>query len=79
MGLRVDAAGDVYARELADGIVEDIDPDVWGWAAPAHHVSVERRCSLDELLRSRASSFESRRGGPPFRGEAPGRRVDGMV
>lgn len=45
----VNAAGDIYARELPDGSSEVVDPDEWGWAGPDHRVPAEHRYTIDEL------------------------------
>lgn len=45
----VNAAGDVYGREIADGLVEEVDPDTWGWASPTHHMPDADRHTIDEL------------------------------
>lgn len=50
MGYRVDAAGDVYARDRDGGVRSDeVDPDAWGWGSPAHRIPAEQRATLDEL------------------------------
>lgn len=45
----VNAAGDIYAREIPGRSPEVVDPDDWGWAGPRHRVPAEGRYTIDEL------------------------------
>jgi hypothetical protein len=45
----VNAAGDIYGRQLDDSSQEEIDPDSWGWASLTHRTAPEDRYTIDEL------------------------------